>query len=556
MAKEDKQGALVVAKFEQLLSARGNWETTWQDVADYTRPIRHNITDRETAGTKRMEDILNTVATKANERFANGLFGYLCRPDEQWFHFISPNNVVMKDEEVATWFANAEKISQGNMYLSGFAQEIHEDFMDLGTFGTSNLYVEAGTEYPLRFKNFDITSYVIEESAFGKIDTVIVKFRYNCRQAEQAFGRKNLPDEIQGLLDGKGKGASHAEKKKFTFYHCVRPNNNFKANSLDPKKKQYISLYVEKDSKKVVREGGYDIMPYAVARFFKDPNEVYGRSPAINAIGAIKMINAIENDFVKASHKRLRPPVAVRHGSVLNQPDLSAGKIVLIRGSMYEDKPVVLDTVGDVGLGLEVLKYYEEKIKESFYTDMFDYLEGGKYMTATEVEARRQSKLFLFAPMLARLQSEKLHLIVQNVFNILLEKGAFGEMPDALKENPQYEIQFSGKITNALRNIESRGTQMVLAMVNQIAQYDNSVLKNLNYNKMLRDEAINSGMPVSYIRPEEEVQAELRAEAEQARQAQEMAMAQQGSQVAKNLSGEISDNSVVGKVMQKGEEQQ
>ena len=528
----------IIKRYDQLKSGRMDWENTWQEVADYVRPVRNQITRRDQKGTLRRPELADSTAVVANERFASGLYGYMVRPDEQWFQLLSAYEALMADEEVSKWFNDAERIIMRNIYLSNFAQEIYEDFLDMGAFGTSCLYVERGGSTAFKFRNIDIASYVCQEGASGRIDYVIVEYEYTTRVLVQEFGEENLPGEIVKEWD---KERKTGDCKTWTVFHMVAPCRRSGSKFV------FDSVWVEKETKAVLREGGYNTIPYIVARFLKDPDETYGRGPGINMLPEIKMLNAIKSDFTKAVHKKLMPPLAVAHNSVLNQPSLEAGKINYIRGSMFQERPVPLDIVGDVGVGDSMMKMEQDIIKEGFYTDMFDYLVGGKYMTATEVEARKQSKMFLFAPLLGRIQSEKLSPIIERCFNILMEDGMFPPMPDALRRQREYSIMFSGRMSLALQHIETNATYQTLNMIQPLANIDPSILDNFDWNGIARGTGIQLGMPSVYIRPKEEVQAEREAKAKQQEQLMQAQMAQQASETAKNLSGEVAPTSVIGK---------
>ena len=547
---EEEIAQMILSKFEVLKNQRANWEDLWERVTEYVLPNRSDITETHTPGARQDERITDYTAVRANERFASGLYGYMCRPDEQWFKLMSNVQEVINDEDSQRWFQAVEHIMMKNIYLSNFSLEIHEDFLDLGAVGTSCMYIEEGDEYPLRFKNFHITQYVIEESAHGMIDTVIVEFKYSCKQAIQAFGWENLPENIQkAWTEAKG-GQS---KQYFTFLHAVKPRLNIRKNALGKEAMPFMSVYIEKESKTIVKRGGYKTLPYVVARFIKDPNEIYGRSPAINSLGEIYMVNAMKNTIIKSARKTVSPPMAVAHNSVLNSPKFDAGRIVYVKGSVFQDKPVPLQVTGDIRIGLEMIQQEQNSIKEAFYTDMFDYLIGGKYMTATEVEARKQSKLFLFAPILARIQSEKLNRILQRVFDILMTNGFFPPLPDALKRNPQYDIQFTGRMALALQNIEVSATQLTLGMIQPLAQYDPTILDNFDWNAIARGTARSNGMPIAFVKTKEQVALEREARAAQQKQMMDMQMAQMGADTAEKLGKPIDDSSLMAQSMQEEE---
>jgi hypothetical protein len=341
-------------------------------------------------------------------------------------------------------------------------------------------------------------------------------------------------------------------EKKYDIYHAVCPRVGRRNSEIGKLNMPYGSLFVEGETNHVISEGGYESLPYVAGRFIKDPDELYGRSPAINCLSDIKMLNGLSCIFLKSEEKNLNPPMLVAHNSIVNKPNFSSGRIIYIRGSVFQDRPVPLQSGRDLNVGMDMLQRYENKIKEAFYTDMFDYLMGGKYMTATEVEARKQTKLFLFAPLLARIQKEFLSRIVERCFDIMFRKGLFPKVPEEIKKNPDYEVKFAGRMANALKSIESSAVNNVLMMLAPVMQYDPNVAKNFDWNEIIRDTGLNQGMPVSYVRDKDEVQAEIKAEQEMLMQQHEAQMAQQNAKTANELNEPVKSGSMLEEVANGG----
>ena len=57
MAKTDLTKT-IMARFDRLKTGRQNWETHWQEVADYMQPRKADVTKTRSRGDKRTELIL------------------------------------------------------------------------------------------------------------------------------------------------------------------------------------------------------------------------------------------------------------------------------------------------------------------------------------------------------------------------------------------------------------------------------------------------------------------------------------------------------------------
>ena len=62
-----------------------NWETHWQEVADYMMPRKADVTKLRSRGDKRTELIFDSSPLQAVELLAASLHGMLTNPSTPWF---------------------------------------------------------------------------------------------------------------------------------------------------------------------------------------------------------------------------------------------------------------------------------------------------------------------------------------------------------------------------------------------------------------------------------------------------------------------------------------
>ena len=78
------------------------------------------------------------------------------------------------------------------------------------------------------------------------------------------------------------------------------------------KNMDFISCHVHEESGALLRESGFREFPYVVPRYLKSSsNEIYGRSPAMNALPDVKMLNTMSKTTIKAAQKQIDPPLMV-----------------------------------------------------------------------------------------------------------------------------------------------------------------------------------------------------------------------------------------------------
>jgi hypothetical protein len=91
------------------------------------------------------------------------------------------------------------------------------------------------------------------------------------------FQKQSLPPEL-------AKKFNNAPHDNVNIIHSVYPSTEYGNN-------KYVSCYVHEDSGFLLSEKGFKEFPYAVPRYLKSSNETYGRSPAMNALPDVKMLN-------------------------------------------------------------------------------------------------------------------------------------------------------------------------------------------------------------------------------------------------------------------------
>ncbi|MEW5723047.1 MAG: portal protein, partial [Thermodesulfobacteriota bacterium] len=60
-----------------------------------------------------------------------------------------------------------------------------------------------------------------------------------------------------------------------------------------------------------LREGGYEEFPFMVPRWDVSGADVYGRSPGMDCLADVKMLNDVCKSLVKGVHKGVDPPMLV-----------------------------------------------------------------------------------------------------------------------------------------------------------------------------------------------------------------------------------------------------
>ena len=86
----------IIRRQDQLRSARSNWESLWQEVADRVWPQMSDFLSKREPGAKRTEKIFDSTACLALEKFAAALHS-LITPDNQQYHGLVPADKELRE---------------------------------------------------------------------------------------------------------------------------------------------------------------------------------------------------------------------------------------------------------------------------------------------------------------------------------------------------------------------------------------------------------------------------------------------------------------------------
>jgi len=516
MAKTDLTKSLL-KRFDRLSSQRQNWETHWQEVADYMMPRKADVTKLRSRGDKRTELIFDSSPLQAVELLAASLHGMLTNPSTPWFSLRFKNEELDGEDEAKEWLESAEETMYTAFNRSNFQQEIFELYHDLITFGTAAMFIEEDDEDLLKFSTRHINEIYIAENEKGRIDTVYRKFRISARAAIQRFGN-TVSTKVTTI-------ANKDPYEEIEIVHAVYPRSDFNPTKQDSSNMPFESVYIEYASGDELSVSGFREFPFVVPRYLKASHEIYGRSPAMTALPDVKMLNEMSKTTIKAAQKQVDPPLLVPDdGFILPVRTVPGGLNFYRAGTRDRIEPLNIGANSPLGLNMEEQR--RNAIRNAFYVNQL-MMQQGPQMTATEVIQRNEEKMRLLGPVLGRLQSELLKPLIDRAFNILLRKNQFRPAPDFLS-GQDIEIEYVSPLAKAQKSTELQSIMRAIEIMGSLANVA-PVFDHVNMDNLVRHLADIVGVPQKILKP----RSQLNAERQQKQQQQEqMAQMQQLQQVA------------------------
>jgi hypothetical protein len=520
-----KKAAELKNNLSRLMDKRSNFEVHWQEVADYMLPRKADITLERPRGDKRHTLIFDGTAIHSLELLASSLHGMLTSSVNRWFGLRFKETGINQNDEAREWLEDVTD----KMYLafsrSNFQQEVFETYFDLIAFGTSCLQIEEDKDDIIRFSSKHIKEIYISEDAKGMVNCIYRRFKMSAKATVEKFGLENLSSKVQNTF-------KKSQFEDIDLCHVVKPRDMYNPRKEDKQNMPFVSCYFEYDNGHIISEGGFREFPYVVPRYLKASNEIYGRSPGMNALADVKVLNKMVEVGMKAAQKQVDPPLLVPDDSMLMPIRMSPGSINYYRAGT-RDRIETLNIGANNPLGLSMEDQRRQAISQIFHVDQLLITEN-RNMTATEVVQRNQEKMRILGPVLGRLQSELLQPMIIRIFNIMLRNDLFLPAPEILL-NQEVDVEYVSPMALAQRGEELNSIVKGLELFGNVSQLAPQTLDYIDPPGLIKNLIKILGLPATMIRSDEEVKqiAEEKAEANQQQAEMQQQMAE--SEMARNV---------------------
>ena len=535
----ESRAAEVLEGYDRLKGARGTWEQHWQEVAERVWPTMAEMTGWRTPGEKRSEKIFDSTAQRALPRFSAAMDSMLTPATQMWHGLRTGIPELDDNVSVQRWCDSIRDILFRQRYAptANFASQAFECYMSLGAFGTSALFIDEIPGVTLRYRAIALSELVIDLDHTGRVDTVYRCFQLTARQAMQ------IPGWADKLPRGIKSSAEARANDMFEFVHCVKPNGDYVAGRAGPQGMRYQSRYVSREGQVLLDDSGYRSMPYAVGRYVTGPREIYGRSPAMEALADIKSLQEMEKTMLRMAHRMVDPPLILAEEGALNA--FSVRPNALNYGYLREDgTPLVqpLQTGGNLPIGIEMSDQKRKAVNDSFLVTLFQILvENPRVMTATEVLQRAQEKGALLGPTMGRQQSEFLGPIIDRELDLLSAGGNLPVPPPQLMDyimgGGEILPKYTGPLARLMKAEEAAGILRTIEAILPVAQAsgDMTVLRRINADQAVKVIAEANNVPAKALRTDEELEAMDAAQQEAAQMQQLLAAAPVAGQAAERF---------------------
>ena len=507
-------GKDIVKRFDTLVSQRKTVEDVWDVINKLVVPFRgdffRDISSEHAVTWRDNREIFDSTAVDAAGTLAASIHGSLTSPAIRWFELAFRSEVLNDDKDSRAWLeAAAHKCFLG-LQDSNFNLEANETYIDLVSYGTS-MIIEEVEEKNGKFQKLNFQSVPVEETWFeqdhtGQANRSYRRYMWTVDQIATKFGIEALPEAMQKQV-----GNAQSMDKKLAVILCIYPREDKKnanvSKTLAPKERPWGMKHVlHKDAFELGEEGGYYENPAFIPRWRKTSKSMWGHGPAMIALPDILTINQLVELILKSTEKVVDPPTKVTERGLLSDLDLEPAGLTVVR-TMDSMEPY------ESGARFDVSQLQREQLKQSirsiFYVDQLE-LKESPAMTATEVQTRYELMQRLLGPTLGRLQSDYLDPLVQRTFNILYRAGQFGELPAAITDegNGELDIIYTGPLVRAQRADIAQGVSRWVASLAELGEIVPEVLDIPNWDAIGKELGSLEGVPAKLMNSDAEIKKE------------------------------------------------
>ncbi|QIA22001.1 portal protein [Mesorhizobium sp. AA22] len=516
----DSRAHDILSRQAQLESERSQYEAVWEAVSEFCDPDAPDVwSGRRQSGpdsqAERQERrgarvYANTINSAAN-RLAAGLESLIIPQSEKW-HGLS--TAALNDEESDEEKEWAEALRDFLFSLrysanSNFVPATQACLRNVVRYGPAYLYAEEGfaPHTLIRYASIPVVEGYLCRNRWGQVDIFHRRYERTARQAAQLLGYEKLPARIKMLVDDPAKCET-----KISLVQCIQPRDERKMYRLGGSY-QYLdtafaSYHILEDEEVIVRESGFRSFPVSCFNWRRYEGDPYGISPTIEALTTVREENAVRRSGLRALQQVTDPATASKarldYVPVLNPGENYPGLID------DQGRPLIapIATGQNPTYAFSYAESRAEEIRDMMFVNLFQTLVQNPQMTATEALLRQEEKGALLGPSGSIIQAGFASNLDREL-GILEDKGLYEEdsrfLPPASLAGKAVRPTFTGPLDVLRRSAEARDTIQVVTTAMQMAQFDASVMDNIDGDEALKIVQSAGRSPQRIFRRQDEV---------------------------------------------------
>lgn len=491
--------------FHALQAQRSSVDAAWAMVDRVFRPS-HDGT------------LLNSSGVWAVGVAVSALFTYATPPGTYWLMAVPDNPADAENPEVRRWLFDERNavfayLTQGKL---GFYQLLPAFYRQLVTGGVGVMCTEWGAS-DFRVFGRGYREFYPMYDAYNRMTGCFRLYYLTQLQAEQQFGEA-LPASAR---------TDRTKTQTLKFIQYIYESDDGR----------WLSKHYFEDS--VFRESFFFEQPWILPRWqLVEPSDAYPTSPALETVGDVNMLQALERVHLRAAQKATDPPMQVfRAAQKLKGIALDPGVLIpssqmfaATRRAEFEPVPT-----GDPRITINELQRVEDRVQRAFMIDIMRTLTGrgdASPLKAAEAIGRRQEALAAVSPITMRLAEEWLTKLCQRIHNERVRQHVVPPPPDGLGSPPRWV--FTSAAAMAVRASEVDAVSTWLSRIAPLIQLAPDTARAIDAHRVMDKLREYSGVDPDFLVPPDEYTEAQQMDAQ-------LAQAQGLAPAARDAAGALKD---------------
>lgn len=523
-------------RWQTLKSERSGWHSVWYDIQRFVVPDMGRFSDptRRDTGARNDSAILDNSATRALRTLAAGWVSGSSSPAQPWFELRAADEALRDNPAVKAWLAKVRDLLRDVFQKSNAYRALHTLREEMAAFGTAAAIVMEDFDNVIHLHPVTCGTYALATDARGTVNTFYRSFPMTVEQMVDEFGIDEVSEHVRDLY----KNGNY--DTQFTVIHAIEPRPVGERKRPGALGMPFREVYFEegRETAAPLRESGYKRFRVLAPRWIVNGENVYGTSPAREALGDIKQLQQMQLRKSQAVDYQTKPPLQGPSRLKANNGDLMPGGYSTVDAA---NPQAAIRTVFEVRLDLQHLvadiQDVRQRISRTFYEDVFrmisDLDKSG--ITARQIAEQHSEKMMLLGPVIERDQNELLSPLIEIAFEIAADAGILPPPPQELQDAPVVSVEFVSILAQAQKQAGASAVDRLLATVGTLAPIWPEAADKVDADAVVEEYAEMLGTNPKLLRDEETLVAvrQSRAQQQQA-QAQAEQQAQQAS-VAKDM---------------------
>lgn len=469
----------------QLIEEREPMIPVWRDIAENCNPLLAdwNYESEVDAAPTNMSAVYDNTLMKASSRLADGIQGYSFSRSNAWMRLAMEDEDLMERADVSAYLQRRE-VGMYNQWAKSSFYDEGRSFVRIGAdFGTAIMFRTNNVARGIPgYQVLHLKRTCIMEDESGEVDVLFRDLWLTPFDAVKMFGLETLSKTIQDSYHN-----NDTRRRMFTQFIFPLDRFDLDIEARVTKGMPFYSVYVaDCDHKKAIREGGYEVKPFFVWRWSRNPDgSVWGIDcPGMLEINNGKMLSGMRKDYHRMTQLKGRGIWKATEQLKGRLNLIPMGVSYLRPGEDFAQASTSIDTKGV----LEDMTLLQKGVNESYHTELFLVLTQNlqRTKTATEVEGIRGEQAAMLTAFFGRLGAEFLEPSTEDLFQLEDDAGRAPPPPRALQGR-----RIKVDLVSPLSQLQKRyllldNTRQALSEILQLATIDRSALDPLNLDAYIR----------------------------------------------------------------------